>query len=160
MRKRIVARLLVCLAAGILAAGIISEISFRTQDNLSRPPQRVELVIPPGTAQEASQGVALLPEAMTFVAGDVLVVRNQDSTAHTLGELYIPAGSTATLSLDRPENLLVTCSFMPGRTFGLDVREALTLGTRLTGILLAGLPMGILVALYSLVAWPLKPKAS
>jgi hypothetical protein len=34
----------------------------------------------------------------------------------------------------------------------------LTIRTRIQGILLAGIPMGFLLALYSLVAWPLEPK--
>jgi hypothetical protein len=34
----------------------------------------------------------------------------------------------------------------------------LTAGTRLYGILIAGIPMGALFAVYSLVLWPLKPK--
>jgi hypothetical protein len=83
-------------------------------------------------------------------------VSNQDTVAHTFGPLYVPAGSSASLTLDQAENLSYTCSFQPTQAFGLDVHEPLTLSTRLQGILLAGLPMGILLAVYSLVAWPLK----
>jgi hypothetical protein len=51
--------------------------------------------------------------------------------------------------LGQPESLAYECSFQPGSYVGLDVREPLTLWTRIYGILFAGLPMGILIALYA-----------
>jgi hypothetical protein len=47
--------------------------------------------------------------------------------------------------------LAFECSFQPGNYFGLDVREPLTADTRLYGILFAGLPMAVLIALYSFI---------
>jgi len=55
------------------------------------------------------------------------------------------------LSLNQEENFAYECTFQKGSYFGLDVREPLTLSTRLYGILYAGLPIAILIALYSLV---------
>ncbi len=158
MRKAIAIRLSVSLLVGILAAGIISEVSFRTQDNLSRSPQIVELVIPSGTSELVRRGEQppAIPEAMIFVAGDMLLVRNEDVVDHQLGPLWIPVGSEASLVLDQVGTYADQCSFQPTRYFNLDVREPLTLWTRLQGILLAGLPLGILLALYAMVAWPLK----
>jgi hypothetical protein len=155
MRKPILIRLVVCGLAGLIIGVIISEVSFRSQSNLSRSPETVELVIPAGTAEKSSQGISLIPAGMTFVEGDILLVHNYDSVTHTLGALYIPAGSTTSLVLNQPGNLTLSCSFRPNKTFGLDVREALTWNTRIQGILLAGIPLAILFALYSLVAWPL-----
>ena len=43
------------------------------------------------------------------------------------------------------------CSFQPGKVFGMDVLEPVTLGTRLTGILFAGFPLGALFAVYSIL---------
>lgn len=157
MRKAVIVRVMLSLLAGLLLGAIISEISFRSQSNLSRVAGTVELVIPAGTAVKTSQGISLIPAGMTFVAGDVLVVHNFDNVTHTLGDLYIPAGSTATMALNQPGNLVLGCSFRPSQTFGLDVREALTWGTRITGVLLAGVPLGILLGLYSLVSWPINP---
>jgi len=159
VRNTIITRILVSLIIGIVISGLVSELSFRLLKNTtSRPPKTIELVIPAGTAQKVAQGESVIPGNMTFVVGDTLLVKNEDQVAHTLGPLYIPAGSSANLTLNQPENLAYTCSFQPTRYIGLDVQEALTLTTRIKGILLAGVPMGILLGLYSLVAWPLKPK--
>jgi hypothetical protein len=88
---------------------------------------------------------------MTFVVGDKLVVKNQDSVDHKLGPLWIPSNSSAQLSLDQEENLAFECSFQPGNYFGLDVHEPLTLGTRIYGIIYVGFPLAILIALYSFI---------
>lgn len=147
------------MGLGILISGIVTELSFRLiGDRTSRAPQVVELVIPVGTSEKVALGESVLPEEQNFVVGDTLVVRNDDVTAHTLGPLFIPAGSSASIKLDQPENLSYTCSFQPTEVFGLTVREALTVRTRILGILLAGIPMGFLLVLYSLAAWPLEPK--
>ena len=155
MRNAVITRVGVSLLVGLLIAVIINEVSFRTQANLSRAPQTVELVIPAGAAEKTTQGISLIPAGMTFVEGDLLMVHNLDNVTHTLGDLFIPAGSTTSLTLNQPENLVLSCSFRPSRTFGLDVRPALTWSTRIQGILLAGLPLAIVLGLYSLVAWPL-----
>ena len=94
---------------------------------------------------------------MAFVVGDTLVVKNDDSSDHELGPLWIPAGTSASLSLDSVQSYAYACSFQPGKYFGLDVHEALTLGTRLYGILYSGLPLGLLIALYALIM-PVKKK--
>jgi hypothetical protein len=93
---------------------------------------------------------------MTFVAGDTLVVRNEDTSDHQMGPLWIPAGSTATLQLDTVENYAYACSFQSTNYFNLDVHEPLTPWIRFQGILMAGIPLGILLALYAVVAWPSK----
>jgi hypothetical protein len=155
MRKAVMIRVVLSVVAGLLLGVVISEVSFHTQSNLSRSPGTVELVIPAGSAEKTSQGISLVPAGMTFVQGDVLVVHNYDNVIHTLGDLFIPAGSTATLSLNQPGNLVLSCSFRPSKTFGLDVRESLPLSTRITGILLAAVPLAVLLGLYSLVVWPI-----
>jgi hypothetical protein len=94
---------------------------------------------------------------MFFVVGDTLVVKNNDSVHHELGPLWIPAGSSASLSLNDAQSYAFSCSFEPRQTFGLTVQEALTISTRLYGLLLSGVPAGILLALYTLVM-PAKKK--
>jgi hypothetical protein len=156
VHKAIIIRVVASLMIGMLAAGLVSELGFYLQDTTSRAAQTIELVIPLGAREMALQHESVLPDSMEFVVGDVILVRNEDTVAHTFGPLYVPAGTSASLTLNQPENLSYTCSFQPTQAFGLDVREPLTLATRLQGILLAGIPMGILLAVYSLVAWPLK----
>jgi len=65
--------------------------------------------------------------------------------------LWIPAGTSAQLELTQEESVAYECSFQTNKYIGLDVREPLTLRTRISGILFAGLPLGVLIALYSLI---------
>jgi len=157
MHKALLTRFVIAITIGILIAVPLSELGFYLQGNItSRPPKTIVLDIPPGTSARVAQGTSVLPQDMTFVLGDTLVVRNQDLVAHTLGPLFIPSDSSASLTLDRIGNLSYVCSFQPTKYQGLNVVDALTLTTRLEGILIAGIPLGILFALYSLILWPLK----
>ena len=153
----IVRRFAVSLALGLLIGILVGEIPFLFMRETARPPQTIEITIPPGTAERVAQGEQppTIPENMIFVIGDVLVINNRDWVDHKLGPLWIPPNTSAQLELSVKQNLAYECSFQPGRYFGLDVREPLTLGTRLYGVFYAGIPMGILIALYSL-ALPVK----
>jgi hypothetical protein len=159
MRKALITRISLCLGVGILLAILFTELAFRLQGNtLSRAPKTVVLDIPAGTSARVGAGASVLPQDFVFVVGDVLLVHNQDSVVHTLGPLVIPPGSSATMALNHIGNLSYVCSFEPTKYLGLDVQQALTIGTRLEGIIIAGVPLGILVALYSLIVRPVKRK--
>ena len=151
--KIVAKRLLISLLAGLLLGAAIGEIPFLFLRETARSPQEIVLTIPAGTAEQVSRGEQppSIPSNMIFVVGDTLVVNNQDVVDHKLGPLWIPANSSAQLPLDQEENFAYECTFQKGSYFGLDVREPLTLSTRLYGILYAGLPIAILIALYSLV---------
>jgi len=157
----IIKRILISLLVGLLLGVAIGEIPFLFLRETARPPQEIVLTIPAGTAEQVSRGEKQpsIPENMIFVVGDILIVNNQDSVDHRLGPLWIPANSSAQLSMDQEESLAFECTFQPGSYFGLDVRQPLTLSTRLYGILYAGLPIAILIALYSLVI-PVKKNES
>jgi len=146
-------RILISLLLGLLLGVAISEIPFIFLRETARPPQEIILTIPAGTAEQVSRGEQppSIPQNMIFVVGDTLVVDNEDTVDHKLGPLWIPANSSAQLSLDQEQSLAFECTFQPGSYFGLDVREALTLSTRLYGITYVGLPIAILIALYSFV---------
>jgi hypothetical protein len=143
---------------GIVLGVLISEISFIFQHDTARPPREITLTIPAGTAEKVARGEQppSIPKDMIFVVGDTLVVVNQDKVDHKLGQLWIPANSSARLALNEEQNMAFECSFEPGNYFGLDVRQSLTLGTRIYGILFAGIPLGILIVLYSFVVPPKK----
>ncbi|MDX1379087.1 MAG: hypothetical protein R3307_09575, partial [Anaerolineales bacterium] len=131
----------------------ISEIPFLFLRETARPPQEVVLMIPNGTAEQVARGEQppTIPENMIFVVGDVLIVKNEDTVDHKLGQLWIPAKSSAQLALEQEASLAFECTFQPGSYFGLDVHEPLTTATRIFGILYAGLPMAVLIALYSFI---------
>lgn len=143
---------------GLFVGLVISEVSFVLLRESNRPPEVVALAIPPGTAKQVAQGIAppSIPEEMTFVVGDTLLVENNDSTDHQLGPLWIPAGSTASMVLDSNQNFIFACSFQPSNYFGLDVREPVTLWTKVGGVVFAGVPLGAILALYSSIMWPIK----
>ncbi len=145
--KRIVISMLVGLVIGLL----LSELTFYFLGETARKPTTITVVVPAGTAELVAQGEQppSLPQNMNFVTGDVLIIDNQDSVDHQLGPLWIPAGTTGHLVLGEPESLAYECSFQKNKYVGLDIHDPLTLGTRIYGILFAGLPMGLLIAVYA-----------
>jgi len=147
------------MIVGLLIGAVITEISFLFLRETARVPKVIELVIPEGTAEKVARGETppTLPDSMIFVVGDTLLVKNEDKSNHELGPLWIPAGTSASLSLDTVQSYAYNCSFQPGQYFGLDVHEALTMGTRLYGISYSGLPLGIMIALYAIIM-PAKKK--
>lgn len=157
-RDFVIKRILFSTLFGILIGVMVSEVPFLFLRETARAPREIVLIIPAGTSDQIARGEQppSIPENMAFVVGDRLVVRNDDVVDHKLGPLWIPANSSAQLSLDQEESLAYECSFQPGKYFGLDVREPLTLGTRLYGIFFVAIPMAIMIALYSLVLVPKK----
>ena len=156
-RPQILRRVALSVALGIVLAAAMNEITFLyLKASFDRAPELIELVIPAGTAEHIAQGneAPSIPENLTFVVGDTLLVKNQDSVDHRLGPLWIPAGASARMKFSLPGKLAYVCSFQTDKYFGLDVHEPVTLGTRFLGILTAGLPLGILIALYAVFARP------
>jgi hypothetical protein len=157
-KNPVIKRILVSIALGLLIGVLVSEVPFLFLRETARMPHEIVLIIPAGTADEVARGEQppSIPQSMTFVVGDTLVVKNEDSVDHKLGPLWIPANSSAQLSLEQEESLAYECSFQPGNYFGLDVYEALTPATRIYGIFYIAIPMAILIALYSFVMPPKK----
>ncbi len=161
-RSKTIRRLAIFVLAGLALGAVLSEAAFHFLDTgETRPPQVIELDIPPGTAAEVSAGRSdpSLPTSLTFVLGDTVLVRNEDSVVHTLGPVLIPPGASGTMKLDSPQYSAVSCSFQPSQYLGLTIASPLNGSTRLVGILEAGLPMGFLFALYGLFAFPVKKDA-
>jgi len=146
-------RILISILLGLLVATIMTELSYQVLKRENREPRDIELVIPAGTAKNIANGQPApgIPDDMTFVVGDTLVVVNQDDVDHQLGPLWVPPSTSARLPLDTEESYVLDCSFQSTKVFGIDVLQPVTLGTRLTGILFAGFPMGALFAVYSVV---------
>ena len=158
-RKEVFKRIGLSLALGLLFAWILAEATFAIlRNSTDRAPQRIELVIPAGTADQIASGqvVPSIPTGMVFVVGDTLVVKNEDTASHQLGPIWVPAGTSASLSLDTANQYSYECSFEPNRYIGLDVRSRVTLATRIVAILFAGIPTGAILAVYSFVAFPIK----
>lgn len=157
-----VRRFLLVLTISVVAVFLISEIGIRLQhENSTRAPQTVELTIPAGTAAKVEAGLEPpdIPSEMVFVLGDVLLVHNQDSVAHTLGPLLMPPGASASMPLDQAANLALSCSFTTSQYLGLDVKPPTTLSTRLVALAFAVPPTAAMFYLYSFLAFPLKVPA-
>jgi hypothetical protein len=154
----VIKRILVSIGLGLFFGVLITEVPFLFLRDTARMPREIVLTIPAGTADQVARGEQppSIPQNMMFVVGDRLVVKNDDSVDHKLGPLWIPPNSSSELSLDQEENLAYECSFQPGNYFGLDVREPLTPGTRIYGIVYVAFPLAILIALYSFVMPPKK----
>ena len=75
-------RIAISMLLGVLLAAITSELAYQVLKRENRAPQQIEMVIPAGTASQVSEGETppSLPEDMTFVVGDTLVIVNLDSS--------------------------------------------------------------------------------
>ncbi len=157
MKKRVFRRIFWPALTALLLGIAVSEGAFLLLKERNRPPQEIVLTIPRGTAAEVAAGRSPLgiPETLSFVLGDTLVVRNEDVVDHQLGPLWIPPGATARLQLDQAQKYAFACTFQPTRYLGIDVEEPVTLWTRLGGLSFTVLPMMVLFITYSFVLWPL-----
>ncbi len=155
-------RLLMVLLISVGLAAAINEGAYLFQkEKYDRPAQTIRLIIPPGTAQRVAAGEQPpeLPQKMVFVAGDVLEVVNQDNVEHQLGTIWVPAGASGRLTLDGPNRYSYSCSFSTSRFLGLEVRNPTTWGTRLSALAITVPPLATFLFIYSLAAFPLKPKS-
>lgn len=158
MKKKVIIRFLFSTFLGILLAIGINEFSFIfLKSETGRGPAQIEILIPPGTAEKIRMGIQIdqIPSDMIFVSGDSLKIINNDSADHRLGPLFIPSGSSASLELGEANNYSYECSFKQNQQFGLNVQEPVTSSTRVYGILIAGLPLGLMLGMYSLIIWPI-----
>jgi hypothetical protein len=116
----------------------------------ARAPTTRELVIPPGTAERVSDGANPLdiPPNLAFVAGDVLVVRNDDDVGHRVGSYLLAPGSTTRIGLEPASSGSFLCTIHPSGTLSIEVQpRGLDLGLTLIPTLALGPPLGLVVVL-------------
>lgn len=155
-------RIFLSVVICMLAAWLINEGSYMLlRDPTARDqPRQVVLTIPDGTAAKlaAGQPVLDLPKEMSFVEGDLLIIRNQDSVSHQLGPVWVPAQSSGVMQLGVAANYSYTCSFEASKTFGVNIQASWSPGLRLEGTLEIGLPSAAIMGLYSFLVFPIKKK--
>lgn len=139
---------------GMIFGYVVSEVTYNMTPNkqdASRQPQTIQLVIPYGTADQVAEGIGnrSLPTNMDLVQGDVLIVKNEDKVAHQVGPLFIPPSTSSALSLDNVNDLSYACSFVPTKKLGINVKSRVDSGLRFEGVLMIGLPTGMMLAVYS-----------
>lgn len=161
MLRAALRRFILVLIGSVLVVWIGSEIAFNVlKSDLDRPPEIVVLTIPNGTAVRVAAGFEepSIPAELNFVVGDTLTVYNDDTVAHELGPLFIPAGSSASILMDDENVFEYTCSFRPSQYLGLTVYEGTTMDIRLIALTYVSPATAIIVFLYSLALYPLKSK--
>ncbi|MDH3944720.1 MAG: hypothetical protein OEV06_11555 [Anaerolineae bacterium] len=155
-----VRRLLLITVISTLVIGLINEAVFITlNEEWDRDSQIVELVIPAGTAEKVARGEEQpsIPNELSFILGDELVVINEDEVAHELGPVLVLPGGRGSLVLDDSDEFTYSCSFRPNNYLGISVRPPTNFLTRLEGVFFA-VPATVAVAfLYSLLLRPIKP---
>jgi hypothetical protein len=151
----------VVFVISLVFTAVFNEVVFQFQkENYDRAPQVIELVIPAGTSKqvEAGQNEPVIPAEMSFVIGDTLEVKNEDSVSHQLGPIWVPAGTSASLVMGQADKLAYSCSFTVSRYLNIDVYPPTTLGTRLAALAVAGPTTAALLFLYSLLMFPIRSK--
>jgi len=160
MTYAIMARVIICLLAGIFGGWVISEGSYQLNKNPEARDEanKVVLEIPEGTAERLSKGESAsdIPTSLTFVVGDLLVVKNDDTVSHQLGPVWVPPKSSGVLQIDIPDEYSYACSFGETQVFGLTVLPQLTPASRLQGAMTIGLPTALILGLYSTIVWPIR----
>lgn len=155
-------RLGITFVISMIFAFAVAEISYQMVKNQSeRAPRQIEILIPPGTADQIADGQPgpAMPD-MRFAQGDQILVRNMDSVSHQLGPLWIPANSSSVLTLDRPSSYSLSCTFQASQNLDIEVVARAKASDRVLGILSIGLPTWVLVWLYTLIAIPMPPDPS
>jgi len=147
-------RVAVGLAIGVLFGWLLSDGAYMLLGNkrsVQREPERVEIVIPYGTAEQVEKGLynPTIPNDMVLAQGDILVVKNEDVIDHQLGPLWIPAKTSGVLALDTASKYVYACSFQPTNYLGLDVRPRVDRSMQLSAIAAIALPTGFMLAVYS-----------
>jgi len=162
MIRAVSIRVALCILIGVLGGWLISEGSYQINKNPATRDQanRVVLEIPAGTADLLAKGGSApqIPTSMTFVAGDLLVVKNDDTVSHQLGPIWVPPLSSGVLQIDTADEYSYACTFEKSKVFGLTVVPQLTLASRIQGALTIGLPTAVMFGLYSTIVFPLKKK--
>ena len=154
-------RLVITFFISLILVWVGSEVAFYfLKENTDRVPEQIELVIPAGTADKVAAGepIPSIPDEMTFVLGDTLIVNNEDTVDHQLGPLWIPPRSKASLVLDAAERYAYSCSFQTSRYLGLNVKQATTWQTRLVALGFSVPATTAFLFIYSLALWPINPE--
>jgi hypothetical protein len=110
------------------------------------PPRDVQLVIPRGTAALLAAGrPTAIPAQISLVAGDTLVLINEDVVTHTLGGWSVSPGSSLRILTDSPVASVFACSIHKSGSLGLIVtpRPGLVDGILLT--ILVSVPIGLVL---------------
>lgn len=143
----------------LIVLGVSEGFYFLIRNDSERAPKNFEITIPAGTAERIAAGESgpEIPNTV-FVVGDTLTVHNLDSSSHELGPIWLPPGTSGSLTLGEANDFIFNCSFQSTQFLGLTVREATTWTSRLSALWYGTPPVWMFLLVYSFVLFPLKPK--
>ena len=143
------AHILISLACGVLLAGSVSVASWiAISGGPTRSPRSVEIVISRGTAARIAAGETSspIPQDLSLVRGDVLVVRNEDVVDHRFGPFVVPSGQTVSVPQQEAGTSSLICTFHPSGGLGLTIKNPNNPLWVLFPTLMLGLPFGVVIA--------------
>lgn len=116
-----------------------------------------ELIIPAGTADAIASGssAAFVPGQVSLRPGSRLVVVNNDTAEHTVGNAVIPPGAVAELTPSEDGEGFY-CTIHPSGFLGVNLTERPPFYSTIVPALAVGLPIGILAAVAAWVGSKLK----
>lgn len=105
----------------VLSSAALLIYTADTRDQTTR-----ELRIPLGTASAIRDGANPLniPASWDFIAGDELVLVNEDTSDHWIGQWHVAAGGTTTVQLQPVYAGVLTCSLHPAGEISIIVEPA------------------------------------
>lgn len=141
------------LTAGLTIGGFLAGASWLAfSEGPVRAPEQVLVTIPADTAERIAAGTATsaIPADLQLVAGDTLVLRNEDAVSHRIGGYTVAPGATLSVPLATAgggtfRGGTFLCTFHPRGSIGLDVRDRAEPWSILPAVILLGLPIGIVV---------------
>lgn len=142
------------IGAGVALGAFLAGASWMAlSEGPVRAPELVLVTIPAGTAELIAAGAPApgIPKDVRLVAGDTLVLRNDDVASHTIGGTTVAPGATLRVPVAAADGGTFLCTFHPSGSIGLDVRERPDLGSTLPAVVLLGLPIGLVIGAVSRV---------
>jgi len=123
-RRRKLIEAVLLIAGSMILIGGLSSIALLLYTEGSREPTTREIVIPEGsyTLIEQGQNPLEIPPTWSFLADDTLVLDNQDSVAHTLGNWYVPPNTVRRFELQPAYGGFFVCSLHPSGAITLDIQ--------------------------------------
>jgi len=114
----------VIIGASVLLVFTLSSIALLIYTEGSREPTVHTVEIAPGSWELIEQGENPLdiPPGWTFYADDTLVLDNQDSVAHTLGNWVVPPNTIQAFELQPAYGGFFTCSLHPSGAITLTIQ--------------------------------------
>jgi hypothetical protein len=110
------------------------------------PPKDVNLVIPRGTADDIAAGLpASLPSEVRLIAGDRLVLDNQDVVVHTLGGWQVSPGQVLTIVAEAAAANVFACTIHPSGSLGLIITPRPGLIDAILVVIMVSIPISLVL---------------